>query len=433
MLTTPAVQVLERERAVYERRTPTSRDRYARAQAVFPGGDTRAATFYLPYPATIAETAGTRLVDVDGNEYVDFLFNYTSMIVGHAHPAVTEVVGAAFSRTTPVAAPVLGQVELAEEIVRRVPSIEQLRFTNSGTEATMGATRIARAATGRDIVIKTIGGYHGSFPDLDYWLRPDAYPAGIPETSPIRVIHYNDPDALEAVLGDCGDRCAALIIEPVMGTAGVILPTEEFLQAARELTQAAGVLLIADEVITFRLGRGGAQQRLGIEPDLTTLGKVIGGGLPVGAVGGPASLMGVLAPGADKAVALSGTFNGNASTMAAGLATLGLLDDDAYAGLDGLGAQLAAGLEAAIGRHGAPAQVTSMGSLVNVHFTTEPLINADASLGADADAAAAFHLGLLNRGIFIATRGMFAVSTVTTEAEVERAVAASSELFEALA
>ena len=404
-----------------------------RAQAVFPGGDTRWATFYLPYPATIAETAGTRLVDVDGNEYVDFLFNYSAMIVGHAHPAVMKAVEAAFSRTTSVAAPVLGQVELAEEIVRRVPSIEQLRFVNSGAEATMGATRIARAATGRDIVIKTIGGYHGSFPDLDYRLRPDGYPAGIPATSPIRVIHYNDAEALESVLGDCGDRCAALIIEPVMGTAGVIVPTEEFLQAARELTQAAGVLLIADEVITFRLGRGGAQQRLGVQPDLTTLGKSIGGGLPIGAVGGRASLMEVLAPGADKAVSLTGTFSGNAPAMAAGLATLALLDADAYARLDSLGAQLADGLRAAIERHGTAAQVTSMGSLVNAHFTTEPLFNAEASLGADAGAAAAFHLGLLNRGIFIATGGMFAVSTVTTEAEVDRAVKVSSDLFEALA
>lgn len=429
---TRAIEVLERERAAYERCTPISRQRYERARVVFPGGDTRAATFYRPYPATIAKTAGTRLTDVDGNDYLDFLFNYTSMIVGHAHPAVIDAVTRAFSGTTPVAAPVLGQLELAETIAERVPSIEQLRFVNSGTEATMGATRIARAATGRDIVIKTIGGYHGSFPDLDYWLRPDVYPAGIPENSPIRLIHYNDADALEAVLGECGERCAALIIEPVMGTAGVITPTEEFLQAARELTQAAGVLLIADEVITFRLARGGAQERLGIRPDLTTLGKVIGGGLPVGAVGGSASLMDVLKPGADKAVSLSGTFNGNAATMAAGIATLALLNEDAYAKLDALGARLAAGLRAAIQRHGARAQVTSIGSLVNVHFTTEAVSNAEASLGADADAAAAFHLGLLNRGIFIATRGLFSVSTVTTDAEVDRAVEASSQLLDSL-
>ena len=433
MSTTPAAQLLERERKAYEQWTPVSRERFARAQTVFPGGDTRAATFYAPYPATIAETAGTRLVDVDGNEYIDMFFNYTSMIVGHTHPSITDAVTRTFSRTTPVAAPVIGQLELAEEIVRRVPSIEQLRFVNSGTEATMGATRIARAATGRDIVIKTIGGYHGSFPDLDYWLRPGGFPAGIPASSPLRVIPYNDPDALEAVLGECGERCAALIIEPVMGTAGVILSTDDFLSAARELTQAAGALLIVDEVITFRLARGGAQQRLGIEPDLTTLGKVIGGGLPVGAVGGSASLMHVLTPGADKAVSLSGTFNGNAATMAAGLATLELLDDEAFARLDTLGARLAEGLRSAITRHGAPAQVTSIGSLANIHFTEEKLLDAGVSLAADADAAAAFHLGLLNRGIFIATRGLFAVSTVTTEAEIDQTVEVSGEMLAALA
>ena len=428
-----AAEILRRERAAFEARTPVSHERFQRAREVFPGGDTRAATFYAPYPATIAETAGSRLVDVDGNEYVDLLFNYTSMIAGHAHPAVTEAVAAAFARTSPVAAPVVGQVELAEEIVRRVATVEQLRFTNSGTEATMGATRIARAATGRDIVIKTIGGYHGSFPDLDYGLQPDAYPAGIPADSPIRLIHYNDPDALEAVLGDVGSNCAALIIEPVMGTAGIIPPTEAFLQAARELTQAAGALLIADEVITFRLAPGGAQERLGMEPDLTTFGKVIGGGLPVGAVGGPAELLGVLAPGADKAVALSGTFNGNAATMAAGLATLELLDGEAYRRLDALGDRLALGLRGAIARAGATAHVTQIGSLVNIHFTEQEPTSASISWAADADAAAAFHLGMLNRGYFIATRGLFATSLVTSESEIDAALVVAEELLRELA
>ena len=428
-----ATDLLERERAEFARRTPESAARFARAQKVFPGGDTRAATFYLPYPATIAETAGSRLVDVDGNGYVDLLFNYTSMIAGHAHPAVAEAVATTFARTTPVAAPVPGQVELAEEIVSRVASVEQLRFTNSGTEATMGATRIARASTGREIVIKTIGGYHGSFPDLDYGLQPEAFPAGIPEASPLRLIHYNDPDALEAVLGECGSNCAALIIEPVMGTAGVIAPTDEFLQAARELTQAAGALLIADEVITFRLAAGGAQQRLGMEPDLTTLGKIIGGGLPVGAVAGPANLLKVLAPGAAKPVALSGTFNGNAATMAAGRATLALLDDAAYERLDELGERLARGLRGAIERTGAAAHVTHVGSLVNIHFTAEAPMNAADSWAADADAAAAFHLGLMNRGFFIATRGLFGVSLVTTESEVDEALGEAEHLLAELA
>ena len=283
-------------------------------------------------------------------------------------------------------------------------------------------------------MIKTIGGYHGSFPELDYGLQPGAFPAGIPEASPLRLIHYNDPDALEAVLGECGSNCAALIIEPVMGTAGVIAPTEEFLQAARELTQAAGALLIADEVITFRLAAGGAQQRLGIEPDLTTFGKIIGGGLPVGAVGGPANLLAVLAPGAEKkSVALSGTFNGNAATMAAGLATLELLDDAAYERLDELGERLARGLRGAVERTGVAAQVTHVGSLVNIHFTPQIPTNAAESWAADADAAAAFHLGLMNRGFFIATRGLFSVSLVTTEVEVDEALGEVEHLLAELA
>jgi glutamate-1-semialdehyde 2,1-aminomutase len=421
--------VLQRERETFEGRTPRSAERFARASAVFPGGDTRAATFYEPYPATIAETSGSRLVDVDGNEYIDLLFNYTSMITGHAHPEVAEVVASTFSQLTPVGAPVVGQVELAEEIKGRVGSIERLRFLNSGTEATMGATRIARAVTGRDTVIKAIGGYHGAYPDLDYFLRPEIFPAGIPSGSPVRVFHYNDPDGLERVLADCAGDVAAVMLEPVLGAGGIIPPEEGFLEAARELTRAAGALLVADEVITFRLARGGAQERFGLEPDLTTLGKVIGGGLPIGALGGSAELLDVLVPGAERHVSISGTLNGNATTMAAGLATLKLLDEAAFARIDELGERFAQGLRAAIERTRADASVTHIGSLVNIHFTAEAPIDARGSWSGDTVAAAAFHLGLMNRGYSIAPRGFCAMSTVTTEAEIDGALSASEELL----
>ncbi len=428
-----AGQVLEREREAFEQRTPRSAERFARASAVFPGGDTRAATFYEPYPATIAETAGSRLVDVDGNEYVDLLFNYTSMITGHAHPVVAEAVASTYAKITPVGAPVVGQVELAEEIIGRVDSMEQLRFVNSGTEATMGATRIARAVTGRDTVVKAIGGYHGAYPDLDYFMRPEIFPAGIPASSPVRLFHYNDPDGLERVLADCGGDCAAVMLEPVLGAGGIIPPEDGFLEAARELTRATGALLVADEVISFRLARGGAQERLGFEPDLTTLGKIIGGGLPIGALGGRAELLEVMVPGAERHVSISGTLNGNATTMAAGLATMNLLDEAAYARLEELGERFAHGLRAAIERTSADASVTHIGSLVNIHFTPEAPIDARGAWSSDTVAAAAFHLGLMNRGFSIAPRGFCAMSTVTTEAEIDGALGAAEELLAELA
>jgi glutamate-1-semialdehyde 2,1-aminomutase len=425
--------VLEREREDFEQRTPQSRERYERALSVLPGADTRSATFYQPYPAVIRSASRIELEDLDGNVYRDFLLNYTAMIVGHAHPDVVEVAQAAVARGTAVAAPVPGQLELAEELVRRVASVERVRFVNSGTEATMTAVRAARAFTGRPVVVKVSGGYHGSYPDLDVTLRPGFQPAGVPESTPTRTVPYNDPDALEAVLGQTAGECACVIMEPVLGSAGVIPGDHDYLLFAEEAARAAGALFVLDEVISYRLSPGGAQALHGLRPDLTAFGKIIGGGFPVGAVGGRADVMEVFAPGASPGFGHSGTFNGNPVTVAAGLKTLELLDTGAYEKLDRLGATLADGLRAAIAETGAPAHVTHIGSLVNVHFTTEAPIDAEGVAAADPDAAAAFHLGLLNRGIFIAPRGLMATSTVAEEQDVADVVAAARGLFAALA
>jgi glutamate-1-semialdehyde 2,1-aminomutase len=428
-----AAEALERERRAFGERTPRSRERYERALRVLPGADTRAVTFYRPYPAVIRSASGIELQDLDGNVYKDFLLNYTAMVVGHAHPEVVEVAQAAVARGTAVAAPVPGQLELAEELVRRVDSVERVRFVNSGTEAAMTAVRVARAFTGRPVVIKVTGGYHGSYPDLDITLRPGFTPAGVPESTPTRTVPYNDPDALEAVLGQAAGECACVIMEPVLGAAGVVPGDRDYLVFAAEAARAAGALFVLDEVISYRLSPGGAQALHGLRPDLTVFGKIIGGGFPVGAVGGRADAMEVFAPGASPGFGHSGTFNGNPVTVAAGLKTLELLDAAAYEKLEQLGGTLAAGLRAAIAETGAAAHVTHIGSLLNVHFTPEAPVDAEGAAGADPDSAAAFHLGLLNRGVFIAPRGLFALSTVTEEADVRDAVAAARELFEALA
>jgi glutamate-1-semialdehyde 2,1-aminomutase len=425
--------VLERETRVFESRTPRSLERFRRAVDVFPGGDTRIATFHPPYPLTIERGERIDLVDVDGNGYVDFLLNYTSLITGHRHPAVMEAVEGAMSRLTGVAAPVLGQIELAEELIRRVESVERVRFTNSGSESTLIALWAARAFTGRPVVIKAIGGYHGCVPELDRSIREDAFPPGLPESSPVVAVPFNDADALQAAIDDAGDSLAAVFLEPVLGSGGVVVPEPGYLESAERWAHEAGALFVLDEVITFRLSPGGFQQLAGLRPDITAFAKIIGGGFPVGAIGGRADVLEVFTPGSSNGVSHSGTFNGNPVTVAAGRKALELLDDAAYQRLDRLGAMLADGLRDAIARTGVAAQVTHVGSLVNVHFTTEPVHDFDAAQRADQTAAAAYHLGLLNRGVFVAPRGMMAVSIVTEEGDVAKVVDASAEIFADLA
>jgi glutamate-1-semialdehyde 2,1-aminomutase len=428
-----AAEVLEREQRQFEARTPHSRERYRRALGVFPGGDTRIATFYDPYPVGIDRADGIDLVDLDGNHYADFLLNYTSLILGHRHPEVMASVVEVISRLTGVAAPVSGQIELAEELIRRVPSVELVRFTNSGSESTLIAVWAARAFTGRPTVIKAIGGYHGCVPELDRGLREGAFPPGLPSSTPVRAVPFNDQAALRTEIEEAGNSLAAVLLEPVLGSGGVIPPEPRYLERARAWTAEVGALLILDEVITFRLSRGGYQTIAGVQPDLTAFAKIIGGGFPVGAVGGRAEVMDVFRPGGERSISHSGTFNGNPVTVAAGKKVLDLLDDAAYAKLADLGERLARGLREAIEHTGVTAHVTHVNSLLNVHFTPEPPSDFDAAQAADAVATAAFHLGLLNRGVFIAPRGMIALATITEEGDVQRFVDAAGELFAELA
>jgi glutamate-1-semialdehyde 2,1-aminomutase len=428
-----AAEVLGREQRQFEARTPHSRERYRRALGVFPGGDTRIATFYDPYPVAIDRADGIDLVDLDGNHYADFLLNYTSLILGHRHPEVMASVVEVISRLTGVAAPVSGQIELAEELIRRVPSVELVRFTNSGSESTLIAVWAARAFTGRPTVIKAIGGYHGCVPELDRGLREGAFPPGLPESTPVRAVPFNDQAALRTEIEEAGNSLAAVLLEPVLGSGGVIPPQPGYLEQARAWTAEVGALLILDEVITFRLSRGGYQTIAGVQPDLTAFAKIIGGGFPVGAVGGHAEVMDVFRPGGERSISHSGTFNGNPVTVAAGKKVLDLLEDAAYAKLADLGERLARGLREAIERTGVTAHVTHVNSLLNVHFTPEPPSDFDAAQAADAVATAAFHLGLLNRGVFIAPRGMVALATVTEEGDIQLFVDAAAELFADLA
>ena len=346
----------------------------ARASRLFPGGvnsPVRAFGAVGGSPRMIERAAGARLWDVDGNEYVDYVGSWGPMILGHAHPAVVEAVQQAAARGTSYGAPNPLEVELAEEIVAAMPSIERLRFVSSGTEAAMSALRVARGFTGRSKVIKMSGGYHGHADGLLVQAGSGAAGIGRPTSAGVTqvvaadtlVAPYNDLPAVERLLDDHRGEVAALIVEPVAANMGLVLPDPGYLDGLRRLTADHRALLVFDEVITgFRVSRGGAQALYGVKPDLTVLGKIIGGGLPVGAYGGRADVMALVAP--DGPVYQAGTLSGNPLAMAAGLATLRELSDEVYERLERYGARLEAGLAEA----GAVSRVTRIGSLLTVFF-----------------------------------------------------------------
>ncbi len=420
---------------IYLERNRRSSELYARAQRVLPGGNTRTTVFFAPYPFYAVRGEGCRVWDADGNARVDFLNNYTALILGHAHPKVVAAVAEAAARGASFAAPTEYEIRLAEELCRRVKSVEQVRFTNSGTEATMLAVRAARAYTGRPKIAKLEGGYHGSHDYAAVSVGPDpdrAGPADEPRPVPegpgipdpvlgtVVVLPYNNLEAASRILEREGKEVAAVIVEPLMGAGGAIPAAAEFLRGLRELTRRLGILLIFDEVIAFRLAYGGAQQYFGVEADLTTFGKIIGGGLPVGALGGRAEVMGLFDPSRPDRIGHGGTFNANPVTMAAGLATLAELTPAAYEHLNRLGELARRRLRQAFERLELPAQVTGAGSVFAVHFTAEPVTDyRSARRGANPGLLRRLHLGLLNEGVVIAPRGMGCTSTPMTEAEVE--------------
>ncbi|MBA2382617.1 MAG: aspartate aminotransferase family protein, partial [Chloroflexi bacterium] len=393
----------------YLARTPRSRALFERATGSLPGGSTRTTVYSAPYPPYAASGSGLVVTDVDGNEYRDFLGNYTSLILGHAHPAVVAAVEAQVRRGSAFASPTETEVELAEELRRRVPSIEHLRFTSSGTEATMFAIRAARAFTGRPLIAKFDHSYHGTH-DLVMAGTPGV-PAAIGGL--IVELPWGDLDGIEAALRDRESELAAFIVEPVQGAGGVRAPEPGFLETLRSLADRLGALLIFDEIISFRIAPGGAQEVHGVRPDLTTLGKIIAGGYPLAAFGGRADVMAIFDARRDGAVSHGGTFNGNPVAAAAGLATLRELTPAVYDRLDALGARLTSRVSGRISADGLDARVVNVGSLFQV-FRGE----AGAAFAAGAGRPSELHLHLLLDGFMIAPRGMGAIPTVATEQDV---------------
>ncbi|HEY6762244.1 MAG TPA: glutamate-1-semialdehyde 2,1-aminomutase [Baekduia sp.] len=385
-----------------------SAELYARALQRLPGGvnsPVRAMRAIGRDPIFIERAEGAEIVDVDGNRYVDYVCSWGPLIHGHAHPEIVAAVVAATHHGTSFGAPTAGEVDLADEVARRIPSVEMLRMTSSGTEASMSAIRLARAATGRTTILKFAGAYHGHVDGLlaeaGSGLATAGIPAspGVPEsaTHETVIVPWNDGEAVAKAFAE--HDLAAVIAEPYPANMGLVPPVEGFLDLLRHQADEHGALLIFDEVITgFRVARGGAQEREGVAPDLTVMGKVIGGGLPAAAYGGSRALMERIAPAGD--VYQAGTLSGNPLAVAAGLTTLRLLDEPAYLRLGATTEALASGLRDAAGSAGVPVSVTSVPGLLTIFFRdTAPRDYAGAQ-GADHEAYAAFCRALLARGVY---------------------------------
>ena len=415
-----------------------SEEMFERALRVLPGGvnsPVRAMRQIGREPIFIERGRGCELIDVDGNRYLDWVGSWGPLILGHAHPAVVTAIEVAAARGSSFGAPCGAEVDLAEEVAARVPSVQMLRMTSSGTEAAMAAVRLARAATGREVIIKFAGAYHGHSDALLAAAGSGLATLGIPaspgvsavQTSQTVVVGWNDRSAVEAALAEFS--VAALVAEPVPANMGVVLPEPGFLEFLREASAAAGTLLIFDEVITgFRVALGGAQELFGVDPDITLLGKVLGGGLPAAALAGRRELMEQLAPSGE--VYQAGTLSGNPLAIAAGLATLEQLDSRAYERLGELTDRLAEGLaELSAGR---PLSVASAPGLVTLFFSEAPVRDFAAALSCDTVAHASFCRAMLERGIYPPPSQFEAwfVSLAHDEESIERTLAAAEEALE---
>jgi glutamate-1-semialdehyde 2,1-aminomutase len=418
---------------------------FERAKAVIPGGvnsPVRAFKGVGGSPVFVRDAAGCRFTDLDGNRYIDYVMSWGPLILGHAEPAVLEAIATAAARGTSYGAPTEAESELAELVIAMVPSVEKVRFCSSGTEATMSALRVARGFTGRDKVVKFAGCYHGHADAFLISAGSGALTMGTPDSPGITrgtasdtiVLPYNDLDAVRAAFEAEKTTIACVIVEPYVGNMGLVLPQPGFLAGLRAVCSEYGALLIFDEVMTgFRVAPGGVQEREGVTPDMTTLGKVIGGGLPVGAFGGRAEIMDKLSP--LGAIYQAGTLSGNPLAMAAGAATLRTLrKPGVYERLDAAGARFTEGMDDVFERNGIPHQTNYRGSMVGFFFTQEPVVDLASAKTADTTFYAEFFHAMLDRGVYLAPSQFEAgfLSLAHDDAAIDETIRAAEEAVASL-
>jgi glutamate-1-semialdehyde 2,1-aminomutase len=410
------------------------------AQQLMPGGvnsPARAFGAVGKHPLVIARAEGAHLYDVDGNQYLDYIGSWGPMILGHGHPAVTTALHEAVDRGTSYGAPTAAENNLAELIIEAVPSVEKVRLVNSGTEATMSAIRLARGYTNRDLIIKFSGNYHGHVDSLLVAAGSSAATLSVPDSPGVTagtsqdtlILEYNNCEQLEQAFAQHDSKIAAVIMEPVVGNMGCVIPTAEFLTAVRQQTTEHGALLIFDEVMTgFRVAYGGAQERFEVTPDLTTLGKIVGGGMPIGAYGGRRDIMDHVLPVGK--VFQAGTLSGNPLATAAGIATLTTLrDENPYEQLDQRGSQLAEGLTAAAAAASLSAHVQRVGSMLTLFFNDQPVSSWTQASQSNTEKFAKFFWGMLQRGHYWPCSQYEAlfISTCHQQTDIEATIAAAHE------
>lgn len=434
---TQAQESLELNR--YLELTPKSKALSEEGKRYLPGGDTRTSVYWSPYPLFMTHGKDCRLWDVDGTERIDFINNMTTLMLGHANPRVVQALQQQAPLGTAYAAPTEHQIRLAKILCERIPSLELVRFTNSGTEGTLNAIRAARAFTGKTKIAKAEGGYHGTHDIAEISVGVDPAKAGSPQRpmpvpaslglsgnilNEVIIIPYNDIEASRQIILENSDELAAVIVEPIMGSAGMIPAQKDFLLMLREITEQLGIVLIFDEVISLRVGPGGAQEQYGVTPDLTAMGKMIGGGLPIGGFGGKAEIMELYDPSQGPRVPHAGTFQGNPMTMVAGVSAMEQLTPDVYDRMGELGDRLRNGIRDVSTEFEVPIQATGTSSLFALHFTDHDVNTYRDVATSDKALKREVFLGLLNEGIFSPPQLVGALSSPMGENEIDAFLAA---------
>jgi glutamate-1-semialdehyde 2,1-aminomutase len=406
----------------YREKFPMSKVHHERLINYIPGGATRSLSYFKPYPIHISHGKGAYVYTHEGHALLDVTNAYGALVHGHGDPDVVKAVSQGIEKGSQYSSPTEGQYRLAKLLCERIPGFDKVRFVNSGTEATLFAMRTARAVTGRDKILKMTGGFHGTHDSVAASTKKNVMTAGIPAgmTQDMLEVPFNDGDALERVVRENADTLAAVIMEPFLGAGGVVLPEPGFLERARQVTLDNNVLLIFDEIFSYRVDTGGCQRLFGVVPDLTCVGKVVGGGLPIGVFGGKDAYMNIFCHEHTKMPLYhSGTFNGYETVMQAGFAALSKFDHTAVAAINLLGDRFQRGLLKSFRSNGLNIQSNQIGSLLNLHFVNQKTTTAAHVQASVEELHSLMHLSLLNKGVFTIPRGLFILSTVISESEID--------------